>query len=41
MWLLALPFTGQEIQLQTDAYQVLRGLGATRVEGGDALGLGN
>lgn len=37
MWLLGLPFAGQEIHLQTDAYRVLRGMGATRVGGGDAL----
>lgn len=37
MWLLGIPFTGQEIQLQTDAYGVLRGLGAARIGGGDVL----
>lgn len=39
MWLLGIPFAGQEIRLQTDVYRVLRGMGATRVGGGDVLGL--
>lgn len=37
MWLLAFPFTGQETRLQRDAYNLLRGMGATRVRGGDVL----
>lgn len=39
MWLLSIPFTGREIQLQRDAYSSLCGIGATRVGGGDVLGL--
>ena len=39
MWLLSIPFTSREIQLQRDAYIALRGMGARRVGGGDMLGL--
>lgn len=37
MWLLSIPFTGREIQLQRDAYFALRDIGASRVGGGDWL----
>lgn len=39
MWLLSIPSTGREIQLQRDAYFALRDVGARRVGGGDVLGL--
>ena len=39
MWLLAIPRTGRESQLQRDAYFALRDIGAVRIVGGDVLGL--
>jgi hypothetical protein len=37
LWLVSIPFTPWEIELQRDAYKVMRDLGARRIGGGDIL----